>query len=52
MDKNSPTKVHPGTIEFIDTVLTEISDNGIDETLKPKYLKKTYNNIKNRYTCK
>lgn len=52
VDKNNPIKVHPGIVEFIDTVLTEVADNGIDETLKPKYLKKTYKSIENKYTTR
>ena len=52
VDKNNPTKIHPGIIEFIDTVLKKIADNGIDETLKPKYLKATYKSIKDKYIKK
>ena len=52
VDKKNPTKVHPGIVEFIDTVLAKIAEDGINNTLKPKYLKKTYNDIKNKYTCK
>ena len=49
VDNNGLIKIHPGIIEFTDTVLTKISKVGINDTLKPSYLKKTYNEIYNKY---
>lgn len=50
--KKNPTAIHPGVVEFYDTVLAKIAEDGIDAALKPKYLKQTYNNIKNKHTKK
>ncbi len=52
VDKKNPTKVHPGIVEFIDTVLAKIAEDGINAGLKPKYLKQTYNTIKNKHIKK
>lgn len=49
IDKKRDIKKHPGIIEFTDIVLKKISKDGINKTLKPKYLKETYNKIKNNY---
>ena len=49
IEKNSPIKKHKGVIEFTDIVLEKIAKDGIDESLKPKYLKKLYNEISNKY---
>ena len=45
VDKKSPLKVNPKVIEFMDTILNAIAVDGIDNTLKPKYLKQEYNKI-------
>lgn len=49
VEKNAPVVKHPGTIEFMDTVLKKISDDGIDGAINRKYLKDTYNKIKEKY---
>lgn len=49
IERKAPVAKHPGTIEFMDTVLQKIADDGIDAALNRKYLKKTYNNIYNKY---
>lgn len=45
INKKMPVEIHPKTIKFIDTVLIKISKDGINKTLKPKYLKKAYKSI-------
>lgn len=54
INKEKPTPIarHPGTIEFIETVFKKIADVGVDETLKPEYLKKTYKQIAEKYNIK
>lgn len=47
--KKGLIKIHPGIIEFIETVLTKISVDGIDASLNSKYLKKTYYEIRKKY---
>ena len=49
VDKRIALVIHPGIVEFTDIVLEKISKEGINKTLKPKWLKKTYNKIKNKY---
>ena len=49
IDKKIGLIIHPGIIEFMDKVLTKISKEGIDKGLKPKYLKKIYNDTKKKY---
>lgn len=49
IEKNAPVVKHPGTIEFMDTVLKKISDEGIDSAINRKYLKNTYKSIKEKY---
>ena len=49
VDKQSVLKIHPAIAEFTETVLTKISEDGINNTLNSKYLKETYNKIRTRY---
>lgn len=49
VEKPGPTVKHPGTIEFVDTVMKEISDNGIDAGLNPKFLKSLYKTVSEKY---
>ena len=49
IEKNAPVVKHPGTIAFMDTVLKKVSDEGIDAAINKKYLKSTYNKIKEEY---
>lgn len=49
IEKKAPVVKHPGTIEFMDTVLKKVSDEGIDAAINRKYLKSTYNKIKEKY---
>lgn len=49
VERNNKVEKHPGVVEFFDTVLKKIYDEGINETLKPKYLKKVYKEIYNKY---
>ena len=42
VDKSRPIKIDPGIYKFMETVLTNMSNNGINCSLKPKYLKKVY----------
>ena len=49
VDKQSGLKIHPAIAEFTETVLTKISEDGINNTLNSKYLKETYNKIRTRY---
>ena len=51
VEKNNKVEKHPGVVEFFDTVLEKMSEEGIDEALKPKYLKKVYKEIKDKYKC-
>ena len=50
IEKKAPVIKHPGTIEFMDTVLKKVADEGIDSALDRKYLKSTYDKIKEKYT--
>lgn len=45
VDKKGPVMIHPKTVEFVETVLTKVSTDGINKTLKSKYLKKIYKEI-------
>lgn len=49
IDKKSTLKIHPGVVEFMDTVLNDVSKVGINKTLKPAYLRKLYNEIYSKY---
>ena len=49
VERNNKVEKHPGVVEFFDTVLKKIYDEGINETLKPKYLKKVYKEIYDKY---
>ena len=48
-ERNNKVEKHPGVIEFFDIVLTKMSQTSINETLKPKYLKKVYKEIYDKY---
>ena len=52
VDKLGVVNIHPGTSEFVETVLTKISDSGINAGLNKKYLKETYNSIYKKYITK
>ncbi len=45
IDKKSPMVIHPGVVEFMDIVLKKLSKEGINSTLKPKYLRGEYDRI-------
>lgn len=49
VESKIPVAKHPGTIDFMNTVLKKLSDDGLDAMLNRKYLKKTYNDIYNKY---
>ena len=49
IERDSVVSKHPGVVEFIDIVLTKLSIDGVNKTLKPKYLKKLYKEIYNKY---
>ena len=40
---------HPGSVEFMDEVLSKLASDGIKATLKSKYLKKLYKDIFEKY---
>lgn len=50
IEKPGPTLKHPGSIEFMDIVLKEISDNGVDAGLNPKFLKMVYEKMSRKYS--
>lgn len=47
--KNNIVVKHPGSVEFTDIVLKKISDDGVDAGLKPKFLKKVYSEMCDKY---
>ena len=49
-DKESILEKNIIPFEFVETVLTKIANDGINKTLKKKYLKITYNEIKKKYS--
>ena len=49
VDKKNAIVKHPGVSEFVEQVLTKISKDGINSTLKSKHLKEMYNKIKKKY---
>ena len=49
IEKPGPVLKHPASIEFMDTVLKKIYDNGLDDGLNPKYLKSIYKAISGKY---
>lgn len=49
IEKPGPVLKHPASIEFMDTVLKEISDNGLDSGLSPKFLKSVYSSVSKKY---
>ena len=52
IEKPGPVLKHPATIEFMDSVLKKIADDGLDAGLNPKYLKKMYADVSNKYSKK
>ncbi len=40
---------HPGSVEFMDTVLSKLASDGIKETFERNYLKRIYNDISKKY---
>ena len=51
-EKPGPTLKHPGSVEFVDTVLQKVSDDGLDAGLNPTYLKAVYKTVKEKYQIK
>ena len=49
IERKAPVEKHPGTIEFVDTVLKKIYDEGIDAAINKKYLKGLYAKVKEKY---
>ena len=49
VDKRIALVIHPGIAEFTDIVLGRIAKEGINNSLKPKWLKKIYNMVKKKY---
>ena len=49
IEKPGPVLKHPASIEFMDIVLKEISDNGLDSGLNPKFLKAIYMKVSKKY---
>ena len=47
--KNDIIVKHPGSVEFIDIVFKKLSEEGIDNALNSKYLKKLYKQIEKKY---
>ena len=52
IEKKAPVTKHPATIEFMDTVLKKIADEGLDIGLNKKFLKETYKNMIEKYEIK
>lgn len=52
IEKKAPVTKHPATVEFMDTVLKKIADEGLDVGLNKNFLKKTYNNMIEKYQIK
>lgn len=52
IEKPGPVLKHPASIEFMDSVLKKIADDGLDAGLNPKYLKKMYADVSNKYSKK
>ncbi len=51
LESKAPVEKHPATMEFMNTVLKKVAEVGVDETLKPSYLRKTYNEVSEKF-CK
>lgn len=49
IERNGPVVKHEGTLEFMDTVLKKIYDDGLDKAMNRKYLKSTYESIAKKY---
>ena len=49
IEKNNPVLKHPATIEFTEKILTKIANDGVNEGLKPKFLKETYDLVEKKY---
>lgn len=52
IEKNIPIAKHPASIEFMDTVLKKMADDGVDAAINKRYLKTTYNNVAEKYNIK
>lgn len=52
IEKNAPVEKHPATVEFMDIVLKKISDEGLDSGLNKNFLKRTYNEMLEKYQIK
>lgn len=52
IESKAPVEKHPGTLEFMDIVLKKIADEGVDAGLNRKFLKGTYQRIKEKYNIK
>ena len=45
IERGFPVLKHPGTLEFMDTALTKIKEEGLDAVLNKKYLKALYSRV-------
>ena len=52
IESKGPVVKHPGCMEFMNTVLKKIAEEGLDSALKKKFLKKTYDEIAEKYKVK
>ena len=49
IERNGPVVKHAGTVDFIDTVLKKVADEGLDKALNRRYLKEIYSSIAKKY---
>ena len=52
IEMKAPVEKHPANIEFMNTALKSIADNGVKETLNRKYLKNLYKTVASKYKCR
>lgn len=52
IESKSPVDKHPGCMEFMDIIFKKVANDGLEEALNKKYLKKTYNEIARKYERK
>ena len=52
IESKAPVEKHPGTIEFVNTVLKKVADDGLDAAINKKYLKETYKKIADKYSVR
>lgn len=52
VESKAPVAKHPGSVEFMNTALQKVADEGLNAALKRKYLKKVYNDIAKKYGIK